>query len=327
MRWIRVEVVIGDNPSIGAVADALGLRVTEAVGLCVLVFVKLPAHAKDGALATVTDSTLEQWAQWRGKRGAFARCFREFLCDADGVVRDWERINGAAIRESEATAERVRNLRANRKKDPEVTTPAPRPLPRVRRTPSVASPADVDGTAKQPLVANTERREGESEPRGNVEKPARPTGVLTATATPSSVVNRFTARFFARSTPERRKEVAGQMAGAMLSTGVEFQGTTVRAVDADHLDEACLAVMEDPPRDSSAAWVHVLTHLRDTRLEVVKARAKALIPVKAAPLPPGMAGDAPAGATPLRGAIANVLEGLEETVPRETGEGDAAIKT
>lgn len=341
MKWIRIEVTIGDDALIGAVAEAIRVPLAEAVGLCTLVFAKLPAHAKDGNLSEVRDITLEGWAKWRGKPGVFATAFRAHLCSDEGVVLEWERINGAAIRESEATAERVRTLRANRKNPPVETTIVPafnvneppittlkklNTTARVRRTAPVHSPTDVDvdGTAKQPPVANTERREGESEPRGNVEKPARPTGILTATATPSSVVNRFTAKFYARSGPERRMEVAKQMAGAMLSTGVEFEGKTVKAVDEDHLDEACLAVMEEPPRESNAAWVHVLRHLRDTRLEVLSARAKALVSEKRAPLPPGMAGDAPAGATPLRGAIANVLEGLEETVPRETGGDDGS---
>lgn len=119
------------------------------------------------------------------------------------------------------------------------------------------------------------------------------------------------ARFYSGATPERRADIAKQTTKAILNTGVQFRGSTVRAVDAEHLDDMCLEVMEDPPREANAAWVFVLTKLRDTYLEVLSARAKAVAPPRAK-LPDGMTGDAPAGATPIRAALAGVLDGLTE---------------
>lgn len=322
MRWIRVEVAIGGSPMIGALADALGIPVAEAVGLCVLVFAKLPEFAKDGGVFRVPDSTVEQWAVWRGKRKAFAAAFRQHLCDEDGFVRDWERCNGSAIRESEATAERVRNLRAKRKEGTPDTEPVRTPLLRsVRRTAPVSSPSNGTGTGTGTSTSTTsgvagspkEGSEGEAPPQSRVENPAPSGGNPPATATASGVVTRFTARFYRHATPARRADISSQMTAAMLSTGVQFQGSTVRAVDADHLDDCCLEVMEDPPRDSNAAFVLVLQKLRDTYLEVTSARVKALQPPKRAVLPVGMTGDAPAGATPVRAALAGILDRLEHT--------------
>lgn len=114
MRWIKVVTRIASDDAIRAVAKDLHVEYPTAVGLCVLVFLALPANAKDGRLRDIPDPQLEGWAIWSGRRSAFARAFRKHLCDDAGVVRDWEEINGAAIRESERETERKASQRKSR---------------------------------------------------------------------------------------------------------------------------------------------------------------------------------------------------------------------
>jgi hypothetical protein len=68
-----------------------------------------------GDLSEVSDATLEMWALWRGKRGVFAKAFRLQLCDANGVVRSWEKHNGGPLRDAKASADRSKAWREERK--------------------------------------------------------------------------------------------------------------------------------------------------------------------------------------------------------------------
>ncbi len=111
MNWIRVAVAVADDPDVHLLADALGVRVAETVGLVVGLLVHFPEHAPDGSLAKVPDSLVERWAGWEGERGAFAPELRRiFLTDA-GVWASWEKHNGAAIREANASRDRAAEYR------------------------------------------------------------------------------------------------------------------------------------------------------------------------------------------------------------------------
>lgn len=115
MNWIAIATAIVDDPSIGALSEDIKRDVVPTVGHVVLVLCKLPQHAPDGSLGSVTDSTIEQWARWRGARGVFAAAFRARLCTDDRGVRAWEKYNGAAQRASDSAKERMRLLRLKRK--------------------------------------------------------------------------------------------------------------------------------------------------------------------------------------------------------------------
>lgn len=110
--WIRIDTAIADDPAIARMADALHVRRPEVVGLVVGVLAKMAAHAQNGDLSPVPDSLLEPWSGWTGKRGRFAAMFRAEFCDAGGVVRAWDKLNGQPIREAEADAARKRRERA-----------------------------------------------------------------------------------------------------------------------------------------------------------------------------------------------------------------------
>lgn len=322
LAWIRVNASLLDDPEVRNFGKDLFPKAepwmarAAAAGLLVALWGRLADHQPDGSVITRDDEQLEEWAQWKGKPGAFATAFRERFVDENGVLLEWEKYQGAALARREADRQRKENSRKRGHAVPSLAD-TPTTLKRISmRVPVESLPDAVRTSSRNGTVTGTSTKSGTAGPRGNVETVdnlVTSPGTRPATATPSGVVTRFTARFYRNATPARRADISGQMAGAMLSTGVQFQGKTVRAVDEDHLDQCCLEVMEDPPRDANAAFVFVLKKLSDTYLETLSARAKALAPPKPAKLPEGMAGDAPAGATPVRAALAGILDRLEHT--------------
>ena len=110
MNWIRVAVAIADDPDIHELADALNVRVAEAVGLVVSTLVRFPEHAPDGNVAQLRDSLLERWAGWEGERGLYAAELRRIFL-TDGVWTAWDKHNGRALQKLERDKERLRQKR------------------------------------------------------------------------------------------------------------------------------------------------------------------------------------------------------------------------
>lgn len=115
MNWIKVAVGISRDESVLAIADRLGVSVPTTTGYVVLVYTALAEGCVSGNLSNTTDSTIERWAQWNGKRGKFAEAFRAELCTPEGLVRSWEKYNGGALRELERDRERKKAERAAEK--------------------------------------------------------------------------------------------------------------------------------------------------------------------------------------------------------------------
>jgi hypothetical protein len=126
MNWIRIAVGIKADPSVHAIAETCCRNdIGKAVGHVVNVLTELPDHARDGDLAGITDLTLEEWALWRGKSGAFATAFRAHLCTGTRV-RGWEKHNGKAVRDNDAARERMKAKRdAEREAKQQPTPPEP----------------------------------------------------------------------------------------------------------------------------------------------------------------------------------------------------------
>lgn len=110
MNWIRVAVAIADDPDIHELADALGVRVSEAVGLVVSTLVKFPEHAPDGNLTQLRDSLVERWAGWEGEKGRYAAELRRIFL-TEGVWTSWDKHNGKALQKLDRDRERLRQKR------------------------------------------------------------------------------------------------------------------------------------------------------------------------------------------------------------------------
>lgn len=126
MTWFRAEAGISRHEIIGALAEALNVKVHEAAGLYVFTLAGFADFQVTGDASTITDTTLEQWALWRGKPGRYAAVFRR-LCVEDqagerdpiGSVRGWWR-QEALLREQERSRTRpgqgTRNTTENPRK-------------------------------------------------------------------------------------------------------------------------------------------------------------------------------------------------------------------
>lgn len=113
ISWIRVDRAIGDDVKVYQLAEATKLDVDATIGKLVRIFAEMALHAKDGDLSTVPDQALEDWANWRGKRGVFAGAFRQLFAP-EGAVTDWAKHNGTAIEKAERDAARLAESRKNR---------------------------------------------------------------------------------------------------------------------------------------------------------------------------------------------------------------------
>ncbi len=118
MNWFAVSTGIMEDKSIGRMASELKKDVPTIVGHVIGVLAKLPENAPNGVIDDVVDLTLEQWAGWRGKAGAFATSFRAHLCAGD-QVRSWEKWNGSAMRQLHSARERMRSAREKARSDRE----------------------------------------------------------------------------------------------------------------------------------------------------------------------------------------------------------------
>jgi hypothetical protein len=87
--WLRVDAHKIDSREVCEIADALGIDVVQALGHVVALGGAVAEHTDDGNIAIVADTTLERWARWSGKRGAFAPALRRALQDENGEYDHW----------------------------------------------------------------------------------------------------------------------------------------------------------------------------------------------------------------------------------------------
>lgn len=98
MAWIRLDSRRRGAVFLGALAAHLELRGRHqnalVTGLYDDTLLGFATYRPDGRADLVLDSTLETWAGWCGKGGAWARAFRAECVSSEGVVEDWYRQAG-----------------------------------------------------------------------------------------------------------------------------------------------------------------------------------------------------------------------------------------
>jgi hypothetical protein len=119
VNWIRVSAAIGSDPEFATMARTIGVTKNELIGAFVRILCELSVHARDGDLSRFDRNVVEDWCDWKGgrgrKAGVFAAEFFARFCTPQGVVKSWDKYNGAAMRESESSKERARAWRENKK--------------------------------------------------------------------------------------------------------------------------------------------------------------------------------------------------------------------
>jgi hypothetical protein len=98
VTWIRWETKTPKHELVGDLAEGLKVRRAEALGLYNATCCGFGEYRKDGRADQITDTTLEQWAEWEGRKGRFAEIFRQRCVeqrsgqrDAVGTVKGWWR--------------------------------------------------------------------------------------------------------------------------------------------------------------------------------------------------------------------------------------------
>lgn len=162
--WIRLHAQLSKKPVALRLADALCKGdVHRAVGLLAIFWGNVSLHAVDGRVADRSDAEIEGWAEWKGKRGAFAAWLRQHHLDAEGRVREWDEYAGALeirrAKERQRLAEKRTVLR-NAMRDvgqppPDVAQPPAdtgaesRARARSAPTRNADADADADGTKNE----------------------------------------------------------------------------------------------------------------------------------------------------------------------------------
>lgn len=121
--WIRVHANLGQKPIAHRCASALAVSVPTATGHLVLVWGAVSQFCENGSLASVTDQQIEAWAQWKGKRGKFAKFIREHHLDENGRCREWDDYAGAL--EDRRAKDRARQAEYRKKRHGDITATSP----------------------------------------------------------------------------------------------------------------------------------------------------------------------------------------------------------
>jgi hypothetical protein len=131
MTWIRWDCGAARSGLALDLAAALRVQPMLAYGCYVSMCEEIGLHTPSGHLAGVLDAQLEVWAQWPGKKGAFAAAVRARCQDADGRLRGWWRQDKLMTRR-EKDRERKRN-----------SAPIPQEFRRNGRGGSAEPPPDI----------------------------------------------------------------------------------------------------------------------------------------------------------------------------------------
>lgn len=107
MTWIRWDTEAPRSEVVAFIAHHLGLKVYAAHGLYVAMCLGFAVERPDGRIGEVTDTALESWAGWDGKRGRFAAVIRKWcaLSPDPDMLRGWHR-NEAGLRKQRHDAAR-----------------------------------------------------------------------------------------------------------------------------------------------------------------------------------------------------------------------------
>lgn len=116
MTWLRFDADAAQSDVVGHLAEALGIPAPHAFGCYVACCLGFGAHRPDGRAGHVSDTTLEQWALWVGKRGRFAAAFRARCVAEDGTIRGWWRQEKLLNRQQEKNTRPGQKTRETRHK-------------------------------------------------------------------------------------------------------------------------------------------------------------------------------------------------------------------
>jgi hypothetical protein len=269
--WLRVDAHKIDSREVCEIADALGIDVVQALGHVVALGGAVAEHTDDGNIAIVADTTLERWARWSGKRGAFAPALRRALQDENGEYDHWHEEMGQLVE---------RRARDRQRKTGGDSTE----IPRKRRGESKETGRDSAATERDVTERNGTGRSASSSTlttpnsgaeyydgtlRARAQARELPAPLLAALAEEPEHHRDAIAAWLNEFHPDddsRRRDVARQLLLTLTPTGASIKrGHVVRAGSVARLAAKCLEVYRDGSiRRRDRAIVVLLKKLGDT---------------------------------------------------------------
>jgi hypothetical protein len=252
--WIRVEAHEVDSLRVDALAEALDIPDAYALGLYVALGGAVAEHSPTGTIQHVSDRKLEEWARWRGKRGAFAAAARKILQDDAGELAEWRESMGKLLEQREK--DRVRKLHGHSEE-----------IPRNDRGKSVVT--ERNGTernvsARSSHLDNSNKRSGAEHLAEDVEAASAPLAGAAEIEQLPPGANEFLARFYGNAPRERWRDVVAQLC-ATLGAGARLKrGALVRAGSPERLAAKIREVIAEGVRDPDKAIRVLLLKLNDT---------------------------------------------------------------
>lgn len=115
---MKVDRRLADSVLVRRASIDLCIPVAQAIGHFVALWGALADADRDGELASLPDTVIEDWACWDGEAvsdrngyGRYARYVREFHLDENGRVKDWDKWAGSLTKQRNQNAERQQRYR------------------------------------------------------------------------------------------------------------------------------------------------------------------------------------------------------------------------
>lgn len=247
--WFRCHADLANKRVTWRLARELNVALPTAAGMLTFLWGRLSieyaAGRFDGDIRTVTPDMIEQYAHWRGEKGAFAQWVLMRHCDPDtGKIREWDTYMGALTRQREQNRQRVASWREqNRERDNEKQRQR-REKERIERAQQQSNDVTVTSTAAAADVTNYVAPVKTLDLNKLISEIVNDNAIkdksLSANGTEPasrdytsellrSVLERYFAAFYADASDERVENVAWQLQGTLSERGAFVARNEARA--------------------------------------------------------------------------------------------------
>lgn len=147
--WIRVVSHLSRRKVAQKLAPLCRGDRQKAAGVLVDFWSGVSEFAQNGFVHDVDDDTIEDWANWKGRRGLFAQWVREQHMDEEGRVPHWDEYQGALETRKEKDRQRKQRQRVRGTSDgSHADSPAEVTRNVTRTVRGTSAPTRGDGTVR-----------------------------------------------------------------------------------------------------------------------------------------------------------------------------------
>jgi hypothetical protein len=152
--WIRVRKNLSRAKVARRLAPLCKGGAQHAAGVLQDFWSSVSDNAKNGFIGDADDRTLEDWANWEGRRGAFAKWVRENHMDADGRVNEWDEYQEELEFVREKARDKKRRQRAQKRSRVQGDNPGDGPGTNRETVPQSPPPTERNGTERDGISSS-----------------------------------------------------------------------------------------------------------------------------------------------------------------------------